>query len=354
MGEVRTIAIDGMGGDHAPQSVVDGLSLFARENADSKFILFGDGASLKVLLDQHPAARDRTEIRHCERSVAMDDKPAQAVRQGRGTSMWESIQAVKSGEAVGAVSAGNTGALMAMSKLILRMVEGAQRPALVGTWPTRSGVSAVLDLGADIAADPAQLIEFAIMGVAFAHAVHHKPDPVVGLLNIGSEDLKGHEAIREAARLMRTMNLGFRFHGFVEGDDISAGTVDVVVSDGFTGNIALKTAEGAARMISELLREELNSSVLSRAGALLAMPALNRLRERLDPRRVNGAVFLGLNGVVVKSHGGADAYGISRAVSVAADMGDSRYKSEIASNLSRFAAAMQTAAAERTSEEAAK
>ncbi len=354
MGEIRTIAIDGMGGDHAPTAVVDGLSLFARDNADSRFVIFGDGASLKVLLDQYPAVRDRTEIRHCERAVAMDEKPAQAVRQGRGTSMWGAIEAVKSGEAVGAVSAGNTGALMAMSKLILRMVEGAHRPALVGTWPTRTGVSAVLDLGADIAADPEQLIEFAIMGVAFAHAVHHKPDPVVGLLNIGSEDLKGHESIREAARLMRTTNLGFRFHGFVEGDDISAGTVDVVVSDGFTGNIALKTAEGAARMISDLLREELNSSVRSRMGALMALPALNRLRERLDPRRVNGAVFLGLNGVVVKSHGGADAFGISKAISVAADMGDSRYKSEIASNLSRLAAVMQTAGGERTSEEAAK
>ncbi len=354
MGETRTIAIDGMGGDHAPQAVVEGLSLFAKTDADSRFILFGDGASLKVLLDQHPHARARTDIRHCERSVAMDDKPAQAVRQGRGTSMWEAIQTVKSGEAVGAVSAGNTGALMAMSKLILRMVEGAHRPALVGTWPTRKGVSAVLDLGADIAADPQQLIEFAIMGVAFAHAVHHKPDPVVGLLNIGSEDLKGHESIREAARLMRTTNLGFRFHGFVEGDDISAGTVDVVVSDGFTGNIALKTAEGAARMISDLLREELNSSLLSKAGALLALPALNRLRERLDPRRVNGAVFLGLNGVVVKSHGGADAFGISRAISVAADMGDSRYKTEIASNLTRLASVMQEAGAAQTSEEAAK
>lgn len=354
MGDVRTIAIDGMGGDHAPQSVVEGLSLFARDDPNTRFILFGDGASLKVLLDQHPDARERTEIRHCGRAVAMDDKPAQAVRRGRGTSMWEAIEAVKSGEAVAAVSAGNTGALMAMSKLILRMVEGVHRPALVGTWPTLSGMCAVLDLGADIAADPEQLIEFAIMGVAFAHAVHHKPDPVVGLLNIGSEDLKGHDAIREAARLMRTTNLGFRFHGFVEGNDISAGTVDVVVSDGFTGNVALKTAEGAARMISDMLRQELTSSIRSRIGALLAMPALNRLRERLDPRRVNGAVFLGLNGVVVKSHGGADGYGFCKAISVAADMGDSRYKSEITSNLTRLATAVETAAAERTSEEAAK
>ena len=354
MGDTRIIAIDGMGGDFAPQAVVDGLARFARERPETRFILFGDAAALKVLLDHHPEARDRTEIRHCERAVAMDDKPAQAVRQGRGTSMWDAIQAVKAEEAVAAVSAGNTGALMAMSKLILRMVPGAHRPALVGSWPTANGVSAVLDLGADIAADPGQLIEFAIMGVAFAHAVHHKPDPVVGLLNIGSEDLKGHEAIREAARLMRRSNLGFRFHGFVEGNDISAGTVDVVVTDGFTGNIALKTAEGAARMISDVLRAELTSSIASRIGALVAMPALKRMRERLDPRRVNGAVFLGLNGVVVKSHGGADGLGISRAISVAADMGDSRYRSELETNLSNLARIMETQAPEPQSEEAAK
>lgn len=354
MGDLRTIAIDGMGGDHAPDVVVEGLALFAKEHRDSRFLLFGDEHRLKDLLGRYGGVAARTEIRHCERAVAMDEKPAQAVRQGRGTSMWEAIQTVKSGEALGAVSAGNTGALMAMSKLILRMAPGAHRPALVGTWPTRKGVSAVLDLGADIAADPEQLIEFAIMGVAFAHAVHHKPDPVVGLLNIGSEDLKGHESIREAARLMRESDLGFRFHGFVEGDDISAGTVDVVVSDGFTGNVALKTAEGTARMISDVLKEELSSGFASRLGALMAMPALNRLRKRLDPRRVNGAVFLGLNGIVVKSHGGTDGYGISRAISVAVDMGDSGYRAEIESNLARLAEIMTSEAAEPQSEEAAK
>ena len=342
MGDRKIISIDGMGGDHAPGIVVDGLELFAKARPEFDFLLHGDETKLKALMASAPIAAPRTTIRHAEKAVGMDTKPAQAVRQGKGSSMWNAIESVKKGEAVAAVSAGNTGALMAMSKLILRVVEGLHRPALVGTWPTLKGVSAVLDLGADIAADAEQLVEFAIMGQAFARAVHHKPNPTIGLLNIGSEELKGHEAIRDAAKLIRASKLDMKFHGFVEGNDISMGAVDVVVSDGFTGNVALKTAEGMAKMISELLKTSLTSSLSSKIGAAIAMPALKQFRSRLDPRKANGAVFLGLNGVVVKSHGGTDGVGFEMAISVAADMGSSRFKDELSEQLSKLVVAVQS------------
>ncbi len=342
-----------MGGDHAPRVVVEGMEDLARSRPDVHFILHGDEAALKPLLAAAPTAAARTQVRHTDKHVSMDAKPSQALRQGRGSSVWNAIESVKAGEAVAAVSAGNTGALMAMSKLILRMVEGVHRPALVASWPTRHGVTAMLDLGADIQADAEQLVEFAIMGAAFARAVHHKPNPTIGLLNVGSEELKGHEELREAARLMRETGLGLNFQGFVEGNDIARGAVDVVVTDGFTGNIALKTAEGMAKMISELLREAFTSSLLAKAGALLAMPALKAFRSRLDPREVNGAVLMGLNGIVVKSHGGTDGLGFSRALGVGADLGGSRFKAEIAESLRKMVANARLAPAETSNEEAA-
>lgn len=343
MGESATISIDGMGGDHAPVSIVDGLERFARARADFRFILHGDEARLKPLLARCASASSRTVVRHAEKVIAMDAKPAQAVKQGKGSSMWNAIETVKAGEAIAAVSAGNTGALMGMSKLILRTVEGVHRPALIASWPTLNGVSAVLDLGADIDADAEQLVDFAIMGAAFARAVHHKPNPTVALLNNGSEDQKGRETVREAAGLIRGSALNLNFQGFVEGDDLSKGTADVVVTDGFTGNIALKTAEGAARMISTLLKDALTSGAMSTAGALLARPALKRFQARLDPRQVNGAVFVGLNGIVVKSHGGADDVSFARAISVAADMGASRFKADLDDNLRRLMAGAKAA-----------
>ncbi|MDP3738917.1 MAG: phosphate acyltransferase PlsX [Hyphomonadaceae bacterium] len=338
MGDRKVISIDGMGGDDAPGIVVDGLERFAKRRPDLHFLIHGDEAKLKPLLASAPNASPRTTIRHTEKFITMDDKPAQMLRQGKGSSMWNAIEAVKTGEAVAAVSAGNTGALMALSMFILRKVEGLRRPALVASWPTRKGVCAVLDLGADIDADAEQLVEFAIMGVAYARAVNGKANPKVALLNIGSEELKGHESIREAARLIRTANLQMNFHGFVEGDDIVSGEVDVVVTDGFTGNVALKTAEGMVKMVADMLRESLKSGPFSMLGALLAMPALKKFRSRLDPRRVNGAVFLGLNGVVVKSHGGTDGVGFEQAISVAAGMGESHFRDEVAENLKRLVA----------------
>lgn len=353
----KVISVDGMGGDNAPRIVVEGLERFAKTRGDLGFLLHGDEARLKPLLAAAPTASARTEIRHTETFVAMDAKPGQTLRRGKGTSMWNAIESVKTGEAVAAVSAGNTGALMALSMFILRTAAGVHRPALVGSWPTRTGVSAVLDLGADIAADAEQLVEFAIMGAAFARAVHHKENPTVGLLNIGSEELKGHESIREAARLIRASNLNLNFHGFVEGDDLGAGTVDVVVTDGFTGNVALKTAEGVAKMISSMLREALTSTLISKMGAALAMSALKEFRAKMDPRQVNGGVFLGLKGVVVKSHGGTDDVGFAQAISVAADMGASRFNIEVEENLKRLVPAMSAAppvAVAQASEETAK
>jgi phosphate acyltransferase len=337
MADVKFISIDGMGGDHAPRIVVEGLEHFAQSHPDLRFLIHGDEVQLKLLLEKAPTAAPRVTIRHTDRSVAMDAKPSQMLRQGKGTSMWNAIESVKSGEAIAAVSAGNTGALMALSMFILRKVEGVHRPALVASWPTRKGVTAMLDLGADIAADAGQLVEFAIMGVAFARAVNGVKKPKVALLNIGEEELKGHESIREAARLLRTSNLPIDFRGFIEADKIGSADIDVIVTDGFTGNIALKTAEGIAKMISDMLKDALKSGPMAMLGAALAMPALKQFRSKMDPRKVNGAVFLGLNGVVVKSHGGTDAVGFAQAIKVAAGMGESCFRTEVEENLRRLA-----------------
>ena len=337
MSAPKIISIDAMGGDHAPRIVVEGLERFARGNPGFNFLLHGDEVALKPLLEKAPTAAPRTTVRHTDKSVAMDAKPSQMLRQGKGTSMWNAIESVKSGEAVAAVSAGNTGALMALSMFILRKVEGVHRPALVGSWPTRKGVCAMLDLGADIAADATQLVEFAIMGAAFARAVHGVQNPRVALLNIGEEELKGHESIREGARLMRAANLTIDFRGFIEPDKIGNGDIDVIVTDGFTGNVALKTAEGIARMISDMLKDAFKSGPIAMLGAMLVLPALKGFRNKMDPRKVNGGVFLGLNGVVVKSHGGTDDMGFAHAIHVAASMGGSNFRTEVEENLRRLA-----------------
>lgn len=354
MANGKIISIDGMGGDNAPGIVVEGLERFAKRRGDLLFLLHGDEAKLKPLLANAPAAAPRTTIRHTDKLIAMDAKPADAVRRGKGSSMWNAIEAVKNGEAVAAVSAGNTGALMGQSMMILRKVEGVERPALAGSWPTRTSVCAMLDLGADIAATAEQLVEFAIMGQAFARVVNGVANPRVALLNIGSEELKGHESIREAARLIRASSLQMDFRGYVEADKIGYGDIDVVVTDGFTGNVSIKTAEGIAKMISDMLKDALKSGPLSMLGALLVLPALKKMRAKMDPRKTNGAVFLGLNGVVVKSHGGTDAVGFEQAISVAAGMGESRFREEIEDNLKRLTASIAAGAPVAVKEEAAK
>ncbi len=317
----RIIALDAMGGDLGPDMVVPGANLSAVRHPEARFLLFGDGPRLAALLERHHPLRDRSEIRHTDVSIAMDAKPSQALRQGRGkSSMWQAIDAVRKGEAEAAVSAGNTGALMAMARFILKTLPGISRPAMAAIWPTLRNESIVLDVGATIGADAHQLVEFAIMGEAMARSLFGVEKPSVGLLNIGVEEMKGVEQVKEAARLLRELRLPLEYAGFVEGDDIARGTVDVVVTEGFTGNIALKTAEGTAKQLSAYLKLALARTVFSKMGALLASGAFADLRDRMDPRKHNGGVFLGLNGVVVKSHGGTDALGFATAIDVAIEM----------------------------------
>lgn len=340
MAEGLVLSIDGMGGDHAPDIVVEGVDIVARRRAGVRFLIHGDTTRLTALLDRHPEARAASEVVPAEKAIGMDMKASQALRQGKGSSLWNAVAAVETGQAHAVVSAGNTGAYMAISMFRLRTMEGVHRPALAARWPAvTGGYVVILDVGANVEADGEQLVEFAIMGEAFQRAVSGKERPSVALLNVGAEEQKGHEEIRAAAQLIRDSGVDLDFRGFVEGDDISKGTVDVVVTDGFTGNIALKTGEGAARFVGQLLRESLTSGPFAQLGALIAYPALKKLRARMDPGTFNGALFLGLNGLVVKSHGSANGSGFAAAIGVAEKLARSHYREEIASNLARLSRA---------------
>ncbi len=320
MGRDLTVSIDAMGGDAGPGVVISALSRSILRHPAVHFIVHGDEAVLQPLLARRPKLEGRVTLRHAPERVRMEDKPGQILRRGRNTSMWAAIDSVAKGDAQVVVSAGNTGALMAMSMFQLRTIEGISRPAIAALWPTKRGQSVVLDCGANIECDAQQLVDFAVMGEAFARAILGLERPSVGLLNVGAEELKGGEAVRGAAAILRTVNLPMEFAGFVEGDDIAEGTVDVVVTDGFTGNVALKTAEGTAKLVVHFLRSALRRSLLGRIGGLLASGALGALRRKLDPRASNGGIFLGLNGVVVKSHGSTDALGFASALDMAIDM----------------------------------
>lgn len=310
-----------MGGDLGPAIVLPGAELAAIRHPGASFLLFGDRAKIEPYLASCPKLKAKCEIRHTDVAIAMNEKPSQALRHGRGkSSMWQAIDAIRQGEAHAVVSAGNTGALMAMSRFILKTMPGISRPALAAMWPTLKGESIVLDVGATIGADASQLVEFAVMGEAMARCLTGLERPTVGLLNVGVEEIKGIEQVKEAARILRQANLHMEYKGFVEGDDIGQGKVDVVVTEGFTGNIALKTAEGTAKQVGSYLRLVLSRTWMSKLGALLARGAFDALRDRLDPRKHNGAVFTGLNGVVVKSHGGTDALGFATAIDVAIEM----------------------------------
>jgi glycerol-3-phosphate acyltransferase PlsX len=319
--EVR-IALDAMGGDHGPSVIAAGAALALRRNPDLKFLMFGVEADVRAAVAAHRELAERATIIHTPVSIRMDDKPSQALRKGRRTSsMWMAIEAVKKGEAAAAVSAGNTGALMAMARFCLRGMAAVDRPALAARWPTARGQSVVLDLGASIGADAQHLVDLAIMGAALASILLNIDRPKVGLLNVGVEEIKGIEEVKAAGRILREANFPhLEYCGFVEGDDIGAGTVDVVVAEGFTGNIALKTAEGTAKLISGFLKEAMASSLMSRIGYLFARGAFNSLKARMDPRLFNGAVFLGLDGIVIKSHGGADAVSFAGAIDIAREM----------------------------------
>ena len=311
---------------------------------DVRFLLHGRPAAIEAELAKCPKARAVSEIRPTELVIAGDAKPSQAMRRGKGTSLWNAVEAIRNGEADAVVSGGNTGALWAISKLILRMAGGLDRPAIVSSWPTMREATCLLDVGANIECDAAQLVEFAIMGSAFYRAVH-KPGvrPTVGLLNVGSEDEKGHDDVKEANRLLRELDLDFDYHGFVEGDDIAKGTVNVIVTDGFTGNVALKTGEGLARFFSQELRTAFTASLGGKIGAVFAQQAFKKMRARLTPP--GGGPFLGLNGIVVKSHGGADAGSISGAIRIAADLASSEYAAETARNMELLSVARRTAQA---------
>jgi glycerol-3-phosphate acyltransferase PlsX len=340
------IALDAMGGDHAPDMVVKGANIARQRFPEVHFLFFGDEKRLKPLVDKYRALAKVSTIRHTDQVVKGEDKPSTALRAGRSSSMRLAIDAVQSGDAAGVVSAGNTGALMAMAKVVLKTLPGITRPAIASFFPTLKGESVMLDLGANVQCDADNLVQFAVMGNVFARTVLGVVSPTMGLLNVGSEDMKGHEALREASAMLREFKLPGSFHGFVEGDDIAKGTVDVVVTDGFTGNIALKSIEGTAKLYAEFMRATFKSSFLSKLGYLLARPALNALRLRTDPRRYNGAIFMGLNGIAIKSHGGTDALGFSNAIGVAADMITHRALARITEDFGNTAAVSRPQAAE--------
>jgi glycerol-3-phosphate acyltransferase PlsX len=334
-----------MGGDTGPGIVVIALARAALRHPGVRFLLHGDEAVLKPLLAKRAKLLDRIEIRHSAERVRMEEKPSQALRRGRNTSMWRAIEAVKNKEAQVAISAGNTGALMAMSMFQLGVLEGIDRPAIAAIWPTKRGQTVVLDVGANVECDAAQLVDFAVMGEAFARAILGLERPLVGLLNVGAEDMKGHDSVKGAAQILRNAKLPIEFCGFVEGDDIAEGTVDVVVTDGFTGNVALKTAEGTAKLVVYFLRSAMRRSLFGQIGGFFAAGALNVLRRKLDPRTSNGGIFLGLNGVVVKSHGGTDALGFAAALDMAIDMAQADVIAKIIADRASIVSAQASVAA---------
>lgn len=313
-----TLAVDAMGGDSAPDIVLAGLEIALIRHPEIRILLIGDEAVLKAKLPHYPKLKEKVTLRHAPEIVTMEMKPTSALRI-KGSSLRMAMESVALGEALGVVSAGNSGAMLALAKIVVKSLPGISRPAMVAVQPSARGDVVMLDLGANIACDTRNLVEFAIMGDAFSQAALNLEKPTIGLLNVGSEELKGDERLRQAAERLRESALADQFVGFVEGHDITAGTTDIIVTDGFTGNVALKTGEGALKLAFTLLRSVFQTNWLTKLGYLLVKPGLERMREWIDPRRYNGAVFVGLNGVVVKSHGGADAEGFASAVDVAVD-----------------------------------
>jgi glycerol-3-phosphate acyltransferase PlsX len=327
MGAPVTIALDAMGGDHGPSVVIPAAAIALIRHPEARFLLVGDAARIRLELNDHPALAAKAECIHTKVAVAMDAKPSQALR--------------KDGRADAAVSAGNTGALMVMAKFCLKTLEGVDRPAIAAIWPTIESECIVLDVGANVGADSRELVQFALMGAAMARALFGVEEPTIGLLNIGVEEVKGLDEIRQAATVLKDAPIPIRYHGFIEGDDVGRGVVDVVVTDGFTGNIALKTAEGTAKQIGEYLRAAMGRSLLARIGAVLAQGAFRALKEKMDPRQLNGGIFLGLNGIVVKSHGGTDATGFASAIDLAYDMASNGVVKHLASDVAGFHAKLE-------------
>jgi glycerol-3-phosphate acyltransferase PlsX len=336
------ISVDAMGGDKGPAAIIAGCDDSARKNSNISFILHGPEDELRALINRRKSLQDRCEVRNSTDIVTMDDKPSQVVRNGKDTSMWSAIETVREGAASVAVSCGNTGALMALSMIRLRKLPGVNRPAIAVLYPSSNpqGFNVLLDVGADVKADADDLLRFALMGMSYARNGLGLPRPRVGLLNVGTEEHKGRTELKEAHELIRGQSdvAGFEFVGFVEGGDISGDTCDVIVTDGFTGNVAIKTGEGTASLVGDRLREAFQYTPLSRLASLLAYPSLRRLKKKIDPRRVNGGVFLGLNGTVVKSHGSADATGVSSAIKLAAQLADIQFTDKLAARVAALPA----------------
>ncbi len=334
------ISIDVMGGDGGLAAILDGLAKSTGKNDRIGYLLHGDANKINPLLNKRKELAEVSEVRHTGTVISMDEKPSRAIRQGKGSSMWNAVESVKLREAKVAVSCGNTGALMAVSMFLLRKAPGVHRPAIAVLWPSHnpSGFNIMLDVGADIRAEAQDLVTYAVMGAAYARHGMNVARPRVGLLNVGTEEHKGREALHDAAeRLEAREGEEFQYIGFVEGGDMPSDKVDVIVTDGFTGNVAIKTAEGTASLISGLLKQAFKHSPLSRIGALFALTSLRRLSKRIDPRRVNGGVFLGLNGTVIKSHGAADATGVSAAIKLAFQLADGGFEERLAARVASAA-----------------
>ncbi|MBT3140825.1 phosphate acyltransferase PlsX [Phaeobacter gallaeciensis] len=342
------ISVDAMGGDAGPSAVVAGIAKSAEKNPDIGFILHGPEDTLKPLVARRRILEGRVAFRDCSDVVTMDDKPSQVVRHGKKTSMWSTLESVKKGEASGAVSCGNTGALMALSMMRLRKLPGVNRPAIAILWPSLNpqAFNVMLDVGADVRADAKDLLQYALMGASYARNGLELARPRVGLLNVGTEEHKGRTELKEAHTLIAEFadTANFEFVGFVEGSDIPGNAADVIVTDGFTGNVAIKTGEGTASLVGELLKQAFKYSWLSQLASVLAITSLQRLKKRIDPRRVNGGVFLGLNGTVIKSHGGADATGVSAAVKLAFTLAQSGFSEKLAARVASIEELKQDAA----------
>lgn len=343
------ISVDAMGGDRGPVAVIAGMAESAEKNPDIRFIVHGPEAELSRLIARRKGLADRVEIRDAPGVVTMNDKPGQVIRNAQGTSMLGAVESVRNGEASVAVSCGNTGALMALSMIRLRKLPGVNRPAIACLWPSRNaqGFNVMLDCGADIRADAPDLLQYALMGAAYARNGLGLHRPRVGLLNVGTEEHKGRAELRQAHELISAAQATgkFEYVGFVEGGDLPSSKADVIVTDGFTGNVALKTGEGTAKLVGDFLKEAFANSIMSKVAALLALTSLKRLQKRIDPRRVNGGVFLGLNGMVVKSHGSADATGVSAAIKLAFQLAQSGFQDRLAARVAEAAANVEEARA---------
>lgn len=352
MAEPRYLALDAMGGDFGPSVVIPGAALALKKHPGLEFLLYGQQAAIEEQLGAFPDLAARSLVHHTDSVIASDAKPSQALRRGKGSSMWGALEAVREGRAAFAVSAGNTGALMALSRLVLRTLPGIDRPALAGQWPTINNPSIVLDVGANIGATARELCFFALMGAAMSHSVFGIDRPTVGLLNVGTEEIKGAEEVKQAHGWLKQLNLPFEYRGYIEGDKIGQGIVDVVVCEGFTGNIALKTAEGTSKQIATYVREAMTSSLLTKIGALLASGGFKILRHRSDPRRFNGGTFLGLNGISIKSHGGTDAIGFASAIEVGYGMAATGIIEKLTTDLASLQADIEKVAASPSAAEA--